>query len=298
MAGSTRIITCAVTGSAPTTKKNPAVPVTPEEIAASAIDAAEAGAAAVHLHVRDPETGEPSTEFELYREVVQRIRDSGVDVLLNLTTGPGQRFQPSEEDPRVPGPGTNLMHPVKRVEHVLELRPELCSLDVATMNAGAAMGDTVFVNTPSALRIMAAAMRDAGVKPELEVFDTGHVRLANHLIDEGYVTSPPFFQLCLGIQWGAPATAAAIRFMLDLLPEGSRWAAFGVGRDQFAMVAHSVLSGGHVRVGLEDNLYLERGVLASSNAVLVEKAVGIIELLGFSVATAVEARAILGLQGS
>ncbi len=290
------IITCPVTGSADTVQKNPAVPVTPAEIAASAIDAAKAGAAAVHIHVRDPDTGAPSMDLELYRDVVERIRASSTDVVINLTTGPGHRFKPSPENPRMPGPGTTVTWPMERVRHVVELQPELCSLDVATMNMGSAFGEVVMMNLPSQLMAMADAIREAGTKPELEVFDSGHALLANYLIEQGHVERPPFFQLCLGVQWGAPATASAIRFLTELLPSDAYWAAFGVGREQFPMVAEAVRLGGHVRVGLEDNLYVEKGVLAPSNAALVEKAVKIVEQEGGTVATAAEARTILGVE--
>ncbi len=295
MASEKVILTCAVTGSPPTAKKNPAVPVTPAEIARSAIEAAKAGAAIAHIHVRDPATGLASMELDLYREVVDRIRSDATDVVLNLTTGPGQRYAPSEADPRVPGPGTNLTHPERRVQHVVELRPELCSLDVATMASGDAFGSTVMMNTVQHLKIMAAAIRDAGVKPELEVFDSGHIRLANWLIDQGYIRRPPFFQLCLGIEWGAPDTPEAIGFLRGLLPPDASWAAFGIGPRQFPMVAHAAAAGGHVRVGLEDNLYLERGVLAPSNAALVDRAVRLVESLGRTLATPAEARQILGV---
>jgi uncharacterized protein (DUF849 family) len=289
------ILTCALTGSPPTPKKSPAVPVTPAQIANAAIDAAKAGAAVVHIHVRDPETGLASMRLDLYREVVERIRSSPVDVVLNLTTGPGQRFAPGDEDPRVAGPGTNLTAPLIRVQHVVELKPELCSLDVATMASGDAFGSTVMMNTVKHLQIMAAAIRDAGVKPELEVFDTGHVRLAAHLIKTGFIKSPAFFQLCLGIEWGAPDSPEALGLMRSLLPEDAEWAAFGIGPRAFPLVALTAAAGGHVRVGLEDNLYLERGVLAPSNAALVERARTIVEAAGGSLATPAEARAILGL---
>jgi uncharacterized protein (DUF849 family) len=297
MATRRTILTCAVTGSAPTVKKNPAVPVTPEQIAAACIDAAKAGAAVCHVHVRDPETGLASMKLELYREVVDRIRSSRVDLVINLTTGPGQRFAPGDDDPRVPGPGTNLTHPRLRVQHVVELKPELCSLDVATMASGDAYGNTVMMNTVKHLELMAGAIRDAGVTPELEVFDTGHVRLACDLIRRGFVRTPPFFQLCLGIEWGAPDTPDALGFMRSLLPSDAEWAAFGIGPRQFPMVAITAAAGGHVRVGLEDNLDLERGVLAPSNAALVERAVKIVESVGGTMATAREAREMLGIAG-
>jgi uncharacterized protein (DUF849 family) len=289
------IVTCALTGSAPDTfKRNPAVPVTPEAIASSAIDAARAGAAIVHIHVRNPETGAPSRELAHYREVVERIRASDIDVIINLTTGPGARFVPGDEDPFKVGPGTTLAGPEDRISHILELKPEICSLDIATMN----MGDAVFMNTPPHLRVMADAIRKAGVKPELEVFDLGHIRLARVLIDEGLIEAPPLFQVCTGVPWGMPAEPRSLMHATDLLPEGAVWAAFGISRNQFPIAAQTVLLGGHVRVGLEDNLWLERGVLAPSNAALVEKAVSIIRILGAEPATPVEARSVLKLRGA
>jgi uncharacterized protein (DUF849 family) len=280
------MISCAVTGSADTPAKNPAVPVTPRQIAESAIDAAKAGAAIVHIHVRDPVTTRPSMDGALYREVVDRIRSSGVDVLINLTTGPGARFAPGDDDPLTPGPATNLKPPAQRVAHILALRPDICSLDMGSMN----MGGVVFVNTPKYLETMADAIRDTAVVPELEVFEAGHLLLARRMIETGHLKPPGMFQLCLGIAWGQPATAEAMTYMRNLLPANSPWFAFGISLHQFPMVAQAVLLGGHVRVGMEDNLYLARGQLAPSNAALVEKAAKIIELLGESVATPAEAR--------
>jgi len=285
------MIACAVTGSADTPGKNPAVPVTPAQIAASAIDAAKAGAAIVHIHVRDPQTTKPSMDVAHYREVVQRIRDSGTDVIINLTTGPGARFSPGAEDPLKVGPGTNLKTAAERVQHVVELKPEICSLDMGSMN----MGQYVFVNTPSILENMAVAIKDAGIVPELEVFETGHLLLAKRMIETGHIKGPGLFQICLGISWAQPATTEAMNYMRNLLPKDSPWFAFGISLHQFPMAAQAVLLGGHVRVGLEDNLYLERGKLTPSNAALVAKAVKIIEVLGSSVATPAEARQLLGL---
>ena len=285
------MISCAVTGSADTPGKNPAVPVTPEQIASSAIDAAKAGAAIVHIHVRDPKTGLPSMDGAHYAEVVERIRSSGTDVVINLTTGPGGRFSPSPDDPMKPGPGTTLRTPRQRVQHVVELRPDICSLDMGSLN----MGSRVFINTPGHLETMAVAIRDAGVLPELEVFETGHLLLAKKMIETGHIKPPGMFQICLGIAWGQPATSEAMLYMRNLLPPGCTWFAFGISLHQFPMAAQAVLLGGHVRVGLEDNLYLERGKLTPSNAALVAKAVKIIELLGSSVATPAEARQTLGL---
>jgi uncharacterized protein (DUF849 family) len=284
------MIACAVTGSADTPGKNPAVPVTPAQIAQSAIDAAKAGAAIVHIHVRDPQTTKPSMDVAHYREVVQRIRDSGTDVVINLTTGPGARFSPGAEDPLKVGPGTNLKTAAQRVQHVVELKPEICSLDMGSMN----MGQYVFVNTPSILENMAVAIRDAGIVPELEVFETGHLLLAKRMIETGHIKGPGMFQICLGISWAQPATSEAMTYMRNLLPKESPWFAFGISLHQFPMAAQAVLLGGHVRVGLEDNIYLGRGQLAPSNAALVEKAGKIIEILGDHVATPADARQMLG----
>jgi len=284
------MISCAVTGSADTPGRNPAVPVTPAQIAQSAIEAARAGAAIVHIHVRDPKTTKPSMDGALYREVVDRIRSSGTDVLINLTTGPGARFVHDEDDPSRPGAESTLRGPQDRVQHVVELRPDICSLDMGSLN----MGDRVFINTPKHLQAMALAIKDAGVTPELEVFEAGHVVLARRFIEDGYVKPPGLFQICLGISWGQPATPEAMSYMRSLLPATATWFAFGVSRHQFPMVAQAALLGGHPRVGLEDNIYLEKGKLAPSNAALVEKAGRIIELLGDQVATPAEARQMLG----
>src|SRR5215216_1628166 len=281
------MISCAVTGSADTPAKNPAVPVTPQQIAASALDAAKAGAAIVHIHVRDPQTTRPSMDIAHYREVVERIRGSGSNVLVNLTTGPGARFVPGAEDPLKPAPGTTLRPPQERVRHVVELKPDICSLD---------MGSMIFINTPASLEAMAVAIRDAGVLPELEVFEAGHLLLAKRMIETGHIRTPTLFQICLGIAWSQPATPEAMSYMRSLLPADCTWFAFGISLHQFPLVAQAVLLGGHPRVGLEDNLYLEKGKLAPSNAALVEKAARIIEVLGDHVATPDEAREILGLR--
>ena len=287
------MVTCAVTGGGDTADKSKAVPVTSEQIANSALDAWRAGAAIVHIHVRNPETGKPSRDPRYYREVVERIRGSNTDVIINLTTGPGARYVPDAHDPSRGGPGTAIATPAERVAHILELRPEICSLDIATMN----FGESVFMNTPPHLREMAKAIRESGTRPELECFDAGHVMLARRLIDEGALDAPALFQLCLGIGWGAPADTTAMSYMSSLVPKGSHWAAFGISRTQFPMVAQAVVLGGHVRVGLEDNLYLERGKYADSNAELVEKAVKIIRLLGSEVMSPAEVRQFLGLRG-
>ena len=285
------MISCAVTGSADTPGCNPAVPVTPRQIADSANDAAKAGAAIVHIHVRDPKTTRPSMDLALYREVVDRVRAGGTGVLINLTTGPGARFVPGSEDPEKPGPGTTMKRPAERVRHIVELKPDICSLDMGSLN----MGPHVFINTPEHLQTMAVAIRDAGVLPELEVFETGHLLLAKRMIENGHIKPPGMFQICLGISWAQPATPEAMSYMRSLLPPNSPWFAFGISLHQFPMAAQAVLLGGHPRVGLEDNLYLEKGKLAPSNAALVEKAAKIIEILGDSVATPSEARQMLGI---
>lgn len=286
------IITCAITGSADSVGRNPAVPVTPQQIAESSLEAAQAGAAIVHLHVRDPETGKPSMRLDLYEETVARIREKNENVIINLTTGAGARFVPDDANPNVGASGTTLQTPSKRIEHVLKIRPDICTLDVGSMN----FGDHVFVNTPGHLLQMADHITNAGVTIETEVFDLGHIRLAHHLISKQVFHIQPIFQLCLGVPWGAEADPETLLQMRDRLPEGVEWAAFGIGAMQFPMVAQSWLAGGHVRVGLEDNLHIDRGVLASSNAQLVERATAILASLGATPATAIEARERLSLK--
>jgi uncharacterized protein (DUF849 family) len=284
------IISCAVTGSGNTTALSPYVPVTPKQIADEALSAHVAGAAIVHLHVRDPGTGAPSRDIALYREVVQRIRDSGTSVVINLTTGIGARFSPDENNPDH-NAAQGMALPEDRMNHVLELKPDICSLDVATMN----FGKHAFVNVQDHIERIAKAVRAAGVKPELEVFDLGHMALANHLYCQGLFDDPPFFQFCLGVPWGAPASPESIFAMKSLLPKSANWSAFGVGAKQFPIVALSVVHGGHVRVGLEDNLFMSKGVFAEGNAPLVERAARIVREIGADVASPEEARKILGL---
>lgn len=286
------IITCAVTGGGDTVDKHPAIPVTPKQIAQAAIDAHAAGAAIAHIHVRDPETGKRCADPALFREVVERVKDSGCNVILNLTSGEGGRYVPRLDDPQKPAPGSNAIAPELRVRHILELRPEMCTLDVATMN----FGDGVFMNTPSHLKVLAELIRESGAKPEIEVFDLGHLELAKNMLRQGLLDPEPLFQLCMGISWGAPATIEGLLAMRQGLPADAAWASFGVARAQFPIVAHAALIGGHVRVGLEDNLYIEQGVLARDNAQLVEKAVQIIRLLGFEPASSDEARQMLKLR--
>jgi uncharacterized protein (DUF849 family) len=274
-------ITCAVTGAGDTVDKHPAIPVTPKQIAEAAIDAAKAGAAIAHCHVRDPETGRGTRDPSLYREVVERIRSSDTDVVINLTSGMGGDVDiGAGENPMAFGNDTDLVGPLTRLAHVEELLPEICSLDCGTLNFGD--GNMIYVSTPEQLRTGARRIRELGVKPELEVFDTGHLAFAKQMVSEGLLEDPPLFQICLGIPWGAPADATTMKAMVDNLPPGAQWAGFGIGRMQMPMVAQAALLGGNARVGLEDNLYLERGVHAS-NAQLVERAAEILTRMGAKV---------------
>lgn len=287
------IITCAVTGAGDTVGKHPNLPVKPTEIADAALEAAQAGAAVAHIHVRDPETGKGSRDVALYREVVERIRESDIDVVINLTAGMGGDLVLGTDDPLRFQEGTDLVRGIDRLPHVEELRPEMCTLDCGTLNFGD--GSLVYVSTPDMLREGARRIRELGVRPELEVFDTGNLWFARQLVEEDLVASPALFQLCMGIPYGAPPDVGVMQSMVNMLPPGAIWAGFGIGRMQFPMVAQAMLLGGHVRVGLEDNLYIDRGVFAS-NAQLVERAVRIIESLGGRVQTPAEARETLGLE--
>ena len=286
------LITCAVTGNITKPEQTPHLPVTPEQIANECLAAAEAGAAAVHIHVRDPATGRPSMEVELYRDVVDRIRQRNTALIINLTTGPGGRYVPSEDDPKVYAPGTTLLPPDKRVEHIALIKPDVCSLDLNTMNSG----PDVVINTPRNVRRMAAVMRAAGVKPELEIFDSGDLHLACDLIADGTLDGPGMWTFVLGVKYGFAPTPETLLYARNLLPHGAIWSAFGIGRAEFPMVAQAWLYGGHVRVGMEDNIFLEKGVLAQSNAELVAKAVDILRQLGGSIATPADARAMLNLK--
>ena len=287
------MLTCAVTGASDTVGKHPNIPVTPEQIANAAIDAAKAGAAVVHCHVRDPETGKGARDPAHYREVVDRIRHSDTDVVINLTTGMGCGWFVNDENLYTPGEGSDFANPEERVQHVQELLPEICSLDCGTMNFGD--GNYIEINTPHHLRRAAAIIRDCQVKAELEVFDLGQVAMANKLVAEGLVYGEPLYQICLGIPGGAPADTGSMKAMVELLPRNAHWSGFGISRMEMPMVVQAVLLGGHCRVGLEDNLYLERGVFAN-NAQLVERAVTIIEHLGARVLLAQEVRDKLGLR--
>ncbi len=285
------IITCAITGGDDTAGRFPAIPVTPKQIADSAIEACKAGATIAHIHVRDPDTGKPSIDYHLYEEVVKRIRDSGSPVIINLTTGAGARFIPSSETPNTVAAGSNLRTPVERSRHIAGLKPEICSLDMGSLN----FGKGALINIPAHIEEIAAVIKEAGVKPELEVFDSGHIALAKHMIDKGLIEKDPLWQLVLGVPWGAPASPSTMMFLQSILPQGAKWAAFGIGPQEYPMLAQAALLGGHVRVGLEDNLYIAKGVMAESNAQLVERAVATLDMLGIEPCTPQQARAALGL---
>ncbi|QQK80883.1 3-keto-5-aminohexanoate cleavage protein [Salicibibacter cibi] len=285
------IITSAVTGAGDTTEKSPHVPVTPKEIAEAAIESAKAGAAIAHIHVRDPETGSLSHDPELFREVVERIRESDTDVIINITAGGGGDFVPDLENPTQGGQGTDIQTPKERHEPVGALLPEICTLDCGSLN----FGDQVYLGPAGWLREHAVMIRESGVKPELEIFDTGQIRMANQLIQEGLIDGDAMYQFCLGIPWGAAADAETINYLRNRIVEGASWSAFGIGRLQLPMVAQSALLGGNVRVGLEDNLYLEKGVLGT-NAQLVDKAVDVLQSLSIEPMTPGEARDALNLR--
>ena len=288
------IITCAVTGSGDTAHKHPELPKTPEEIANAAIEAAKAGAAIAHIHVREPDTGAPSRRVDLFSEVVDRIRDNDTDVIINLTTGiGGDLWLGPDDDPLNFADETDCVGQKERMAHVEATLPEICSLDCGSFNYLG--GNYVYVGTQDMVEMGARRFQELGVKPELEVFDTGQIWFAKHMIEQGMIDAPPLFQICLGIPWGAPANTNVFQCMVNELPEGCNWAGFAIGRMEFPMVSQAVMLGGHVRVGLEDNLYLEKGVLAS-NAQLVERAVSIVESMGAKVQSPAEARESLGLK--
>jgi uncharacterized protein (DUF849 family) len=285
------IISCAVTGNITTVQQHPGIPCTPEQIADACIAAAQAGAAIAHIHVRYPD-GRPSMELAHYSEVVERIRASSTDLIINLTTGPGQRFVPSEGNPALAAPGTTLTTPERRMEHIVALRPEICSLDLNTMFSGS----SVVINTPRNVRVMAQLAREAGTLPELEVFDSGDIHLARDLIADGTLPAPALFQIVLGVKYGANASPATLSYLRSLLPADAQWAAFGTGRWEYPMLMQAWLLGGHVRVGLEDNIYLRKGVLAPDNTALVAKAVRLLTEMDAEIATPAQARQMLGLR--
>ena len=286
------IVSCAITGGSDTKHMNPAVPVTPEEIASEIIAAHAAGAAIAHVHVRDPKTAKASMDPALYKEVVDRVRDAGCPILLNLTSGPGGILVVEPDEPHNFRKGSALSSAEERVQHIVENRPEMCTLDVTTMN----YSNMAVTNTMAMLDKMAGLIQEVGVKIEMEVFDTGQLWQGADMCARGVITDPqPLFQLCLGIPWGGRPSMETMQLMRDQLPSNAVWASFGISRFEFPMVASAVVLGGHVRVGMEDNLYLSRGVLTPGNRPLVERAVQIIETIGEYPASVDEARDLLGL---
>jgi uncharacterized protein (DUF849 family) len=285
------IITCAVTGNLTTPEQTPHLPITPEQIADACLDAGDAGAAIVHIHVRDPQTGRPSMLLDYYVDVVQRIRARNPELILNITTGPGGRFVPSRDDPKMAAEGTTLLVPEKRVEHIAALRPDICTLDLNTMNSG----KDVVINTPGNVRRMAKVINEAGVKPEIELFDSGDIALMNDLLADDTLQGPPLCSFVMGVRYGFQPSAETVLYARNLLPRDAEFTAIGIGKAAFTSVAQSYLVGGHVRVGLEDAVYLSRGQLAKSNAEMVVKARRIVEDLGGTIATIDDARRIVGL---
>jgi uncharacterized protein (DUF849 family) len=284
------IITCAITGAVTSREQTPYLPITPEEIAVSSLEAAEAGAAVVHIHVRNPETGNPSIELELYRDTVDRIRKYNKDVLINLTTGPGAYYMPSADNLAQGAPSSVLLKPLLRVKHIQAIKPELCSIDFNTMHQA---GDGIRINHKRVTREMVRLVQEAGTKPELEIFDSGDLRIAQEFVADGTIKGTPFWQFAMGVKYGWGATPNALQYAYKELPTGSTWSAFGIGKDEMPILAQTMILGGHVRVGLEDNIYTNKGVLAKTNAELVVMAKEMIKLLGGSVATFSEARNIL-----
>jgi uncharacterized protein (DUF849 family) len=285
------IITCAVTGNITTVEQNSNLPVTPQQIADAVLEAAEEGAAAAHIHVRDPQTGRPSMELDHYRDVMDRVRRKNRAVVINLTTGPGGRFVPSDEDPRVAGPGTTLLAPEKRIEHITILKPDIATLDLNTMNSG----EQVVINTRRNTAIMARAIRDAGAVPEIELFDSGDIHLAHRLLADGDLVGPGLYSIVMGVRYGFDASPETLLYARNLLPTGAAWTGFGIGRSALPMVAQAWLLGGNVRVGMEDTVYISKGELVRSNGQLVRAAREVLRSLGVEPATSAEARAALGL---
>lgn len=286
------ILTCAVTGSGTRPEQTPYLPITPEQIATSALEAAEVGAAVVHIHVRDPATGRPSMEVDLYHDTVNQIRKHNKQVLINLTTGLGAYYKPDFENLHQCSPETMMMSAEKRIAHIFKVRPDLCSIDFNTMHYE---GDSVRINFMPVVKRMIELVQRAGTKPELEIFDSGDFRIAQKFIADGVLQGKPFWQFAMGIKYGWDATPETLDYARRKLEAGSVWSAFGIGRTEMPIVAQTWLYGGHVRVGLEDNIYIKRGVLAKTNAELVSNAKNLIECMGGELASPNEAREILGL---
>ena len=290
MSNKRTILTCAVTGNLTRLDMNPKLPCTPEQIANDCLAAADAGAAIVHIHVRYPD-GRPSMELDHYRETVERIRKKNTALIINLTTGPGGRFQPGDENPAIAGPRTNFLPPMKRIEHVLALKPDICTLDLNTMT----FGTEVVINIPPNVTKMAEAMYGVGVKPEIEMFDSGDIHLANDLFAKGVLKKPAMACFVLGVKYGFPATTEALMLARSMVDDKVEWTAFGIGRAAFPMLAQSWILGGNCRIGMEDTVHIAKGKLTSGNGELVDKARSVIEALGGELATAEEARERLGL---
>lgn len=288
------ILTCAVTGGAPFNPKHPSMPVTPAQIASACLEAAAAGASVVHVHVRNPETGEGSRDPKLFREVMDRVRDSGVDIVINLSCGMGAFFMPDPDDEGRALPESDVASVQHRMIHIEDNLPEIASLDITTGNQIEGDTEFVYLNTTRTLRAMARRFQQLGVKPEMEVFSSGDIEFGKALIAEGLIDGVPLIQMVTGVKWGAPTDTETVLYQRGLLPPDAVWAAFGLGRNQMPMVAQAALLGGNVRVGLEDNLYLSRGVFAT-NGQLVERARAILDNIGFSIATPSETREILQL---
>lgn len=290
------ILTCAVTGGAPYNKKHPSMPVTPKQIADACIEAASAGASIVHIHVRDPETGEGNRDRAHFREVVDRVRQTGTDIVLNLTCGMGAYFLPDPENEGHMLPDSDVVGVDDRVAHVEELLPEIATLDIVTNNQVEGPTEYIYFSPTHTLRAMAKRFQAAGVKPELEVFGPGDILFGNKLVEEGLIDGPPMMQMVLGVQWAAPHGVETILYQKDLMAPGTIWGAFGIGREQMPMLAHTLLLGGNIRVGLEDNLYMSRGVWAT-NGQLVERAYTLVNAVGgYEVATPAETREMLKLR--
>jgi len=290
------ILTCAVTGNAPFNPRHPNFPVTPTQICAAVVEAAKAGASITHIHVRDPRTGVGSRDPHLFREVVSRVRDSGVDIVINLTAGLGATLLPDPKNESKALPESDVIGVEERIQHLVECLPEIASLDITTGNQVEGRLEFVYLNTTRTLRAMAKRFQELRIKPELEVFSAGDIVFGNSLIEEGLIDGPPLYQLVLGVLWGAPADTETMLYMRNLLPVGAKWASFGIAQMEMPMVAQAILLGGNVRVGLEDNLYLSRGVFAS-NGQLVERARTIIEWMGAEIASPAETRVMLNLRG-
>ena len=285
------IITCAITGSLTRPEDNANLPVTPQQIAASALEAADAGAAIVHLHVRHSD-GRPSMELDHYRDLVGLIRAKNTEVILNITTGPGGRFQPGDVDPKIAGPRTNFVTAERRVEHIRDLRPDICTLDLNTMT----FGSEIVINTPPYVKKMAEIIYDCGVRPEFELFDSGDISLLNDFLATGVFRGPPLASLVLGVKYGFTTTPETMLFARNMLPQDAIWTGFGIGRAAYPMLLQSYLLGGHVRIGMEDTVRMSRTQLVKSNAELVEKAKWLLEGLGATIASASSARSQLSLE--